>query len=100
MMRSLATGALLAHLLLAGGCRSCHERVYHFAVDDAQVARVTEGTAAPTARGCNIVCYEVSRQRDAGAVYGGLPASSPIQVESCSLSGHQLTCDFGTLCEV
>jgi hypothetical protein len=90
-------GALVVQPLLSQGCSSCRERVHGYTLDDAQIARVTEGTAAPTARGCDVVCDEVSRGRDAGTVDGGLPAA-PIHVESCTLSDHRLTCDFGLVC--
>jgi hypothetical protein len=93
-------GALVVQLLLSQGCRSCSERVHGYTLDDAQIARVTEGTAAPTAHGCEVVCWEVSSGRDAGTVDGGLPATAPIRVESCTLSGQHLTCDFGLVCQV
>ncbi len=48
MTRSLATGALLTQMLFSGGCGFCHSHVHTFTLDDAQVARATEGTAAPT----------------------------------------------------
>ena len=103
MMKGIATAVLLAQFVLSDGCSSCSPRVYRFTLDDDQVARVTEGTAAPTMHGCNIVCYEVRQQRDAGSSPdGGLPlGTSPgTPVQSCSLSDHTLTCDWGTICNV
>ena len=85
--------------MFVAGCVSCHESRFTYTLDDTQIARVTEGTGSPTARGCDVVCDEVGQVYDAGSVDGGLPNPRRLVV-GCALSGRQLTCDYGRICDV
>jgi hypothetical protein len=98
MVRRPLLLACLAGPLLVG-CQACHEQVGTHTLSDAQLARVTEGTGTPTPRGCNVVCWEVSRGLDGGTVDGGLPTTRFEEV-TCTLAGHRLRCDYGRVCEV
>jgi len=83
--------------LAAGGCRVCTNHVETFTLDDAGVARVSEGTGAPTANGCSVVCYESYFMQDVGTIDGGL-TPGPNRNATCALTGTALVCDFGRTC--
>ena len=101
-MGTLARALLLASFLVTAACaqgclRSCAEHLQTYTLEDAELARVTEGTGSPTAAGCDVVCEDRKLTRDAGNPDGGLRVTDE-HVVGCTLSGRQLTCDFGVLC--
>jgi hypothetical protein len=97
--RAVLVVSCFAVAAFAEGCRSCTDHQRTYMLGDAELARVTEGTGSTTAAGCDVVCDDLWLGRDAGDVDGGLRASVG-RVVSCTLSGRQLTCDYGVICAV
>lgn len=119
-MRSACAVACAVLGCVTPGCTwgGCYDAPYTYAVSDAQVTRLMEGTASPTMNGCNAVCLELRNNawntvpvdyvdadwgvRDGGHLDAGVGARGFVDAasvgnlwpppESCSLSGHQLTC--------
>jgi hypothetical protein len=104
-MTTFARALLLVSFVVtaawAQGCqRSCTEHLRTYMLDDAELARVTQGTGNATAAGCDIVCNDRRYYRDAAGSDDAGARNFDDPVAGCTLSGRELTCDFGIVCAV